>query len=412
MERLYVVFLFFFALTLNSHTQSISINNIDRTNYPIIKGEIIPYDFNGKRISNMNKNEWIVYENDKDCPVLSIDCPEARPKTIAISSVLALDISGSMANGNRLNIAKEAAAAWVNSMNSESECALTTFSSNSYEISDFSNDKEDLKEHISDIQSDGDITNFNQAFTSYSGSLFLAKSGANKRVLVFLSDGEDTLFTTDKAQQIIKYAIKNHITIYCLTIDQPCPKSLQNISEQTGGEWYDFISTGADAKNLYLSILQVVQQDLPCIISWRSVIPQNTSVDNMQITSQKNGIDMTFDKQTLYDLSKDRSLGRTVYHDFGKLPEGKGGKIKLRIKAVGDISLSGISLSGSETFSLEGFIPFKVILSDGEELCLTINYAPLSDEKVEGKIEIKLSNQTVYTVIIEGGEKILSLELK
>jgi uncharacterized protein with von Willebrand factor type A (vWA) domain len=245
--------------------QTLSIQNIDRSAYPYITGEIILYDALGNRITNTNPDDWIVRENSQQCRVIEFNCPRVRSNQVPVSAVLTIDVSGSIRDDYRLGIAKDAASAWVNSMNRQSECAITTFSHNINTVSRFQTNKNHLKNSINKISSDGGGTGFENAFKQSALPLF--SEAKNKKVLIFLTDGEDNQdFKKTEANEIIQNAISNDVSIYCLSIKQSCPHLLKNIAEQTNGNWYDNITNSSEAKNIYLSILQYEQNEQPCTV--------------------------------------------------------------------------------------------------------------------------------------------------
>ena len=410
MKRLFLAIVLLFACT-NLFSQSISIQNIDRSRYPIIKGEILPFDANGKRISNLSKDNWTVYENGVKCDLVEdIKCPQATQTEIPVSVVLTIDVSWSMSEINfegkkRIDIAKNAAKALVNALGSRSECALTTFSTTAKSSTNFSKDRSYINNQIDGFKL-FENTGFYSSFMDISnGAIEKFKNSSNtKKVLVFLTDGLDNQgFTKEQINSVIEEAKKNNITIYCLSIAQNSPESLKRISQETGGAWYENINSEEQAKNLYLNIIQYEQNQEPCTIVWRTEVQQSEPVENMRIKSNQNGIDLTLGKQTLYEISKYKKFGNSKYHNFGEIPEGQGAKIKVDITALGNVNVNKIRIVGNEDFKLKNTSTSKINLQNSEKLSLDVMYEPSSKNKAYGTIEIQLSDQTVYYVNLEGG---------
>ncbi|GAB1371835.1 hypothetical protein MASR1M45_18970 [Candidatus Kapaibacterium sp.] len=100
------------------------------------------------------------------------------------------------------------------------------------------------------------------------GGLEIAKSGKYKKVLVFLSDGHPN--NPPNVQSIISAALTNNITVFAVTLNMLCPQSLKDISSQTGGQWFENVTTEDEARNIYLQILRLAQGGEPCTIEWMS----------------------------------------------------------------------------------------------------------------------------------------------
>ncbi|MBI3258066.1 MAG: hypothetical protein HYZ54_01070, partial [Ignavibacteriae bacterium] len=114
---------YFFAglllLPVNLNGQeSISIFDIDSTNFPIMKAKFLA--FNNKQIPETpNIIDIVLTENGITRKVTDIYCPPSPPP-IPLSSVLTIDVSGSMTEKYndvpRMVLAQTAAKAWVNNL--------------------------------------------------------------------------------------------------------------------------------------------------------------------------------------------------------------------------------------------------------------------------------------------------------
>ena len=207
--------------------------------------------------------------------VINISCPPYHePK--ALSTVLTIDISGSMF-GPVFQNAQTACKAWINRLPFlKSECAITAFDDNSYLIEDFTNDKNRLLQSLSLLKANGG-TNYDAAFwTSKVSALEVANRGNFNKIVVFLSDGIPN--TDPQTQQIINIANEYKIVIYCVTLNIAAPQCLKEISARTGGFCFENITTESDAQAIYLKILNIAQDISPCSIEWESeaVCPKNS----------------------------------------------------------------------------------------------------------------------------------------
>ncbi len=272
-------------LTLDLSAQSFSVFDVDHSNFPTVKAKFYAFDEDGDQILNLSKSDFEITENGEPRNVVSVSCPTPKPPE-AISSVLTIDVSGSMRSG-RLDQAKAAARAWVNAMPlGKSECAITTFNSSNYFNQDFTTDKDKLLNIINSLSAGGG-TDFNAGFINpKAGALLAAEGGENKRVVVFLTDGQ----AQGNESAIIQKANDINATIFCVTLGMRCPQILKNVSEQTGGQWFENVMSEQQAKDIYLQVLQIAQNSDPCEIEWESGINCKSANVNVKAKFLRNGI--------------------------------------------------------------------------------------------------------------------------
>jgi WD40 repeat protein len=201
-----------------------------------------------------------------------VNCPSASSLK-DLSSVLVIDISGSMSYSDgmtsRIQLAKSAAHAWVNTMPlGRSECAVTSFDGSNYLNQDFTTDRTALRKAISPLTPLGG-TDYDAAFIkSMAGGLLVSKYGKYQKVIVFLTDG----LGAGTESTIIDEANKQNCIIYCVTLGMPAPAILKNISAKTGGQTFENITSEKEAEIVYRKILQLSQGALPCEVEWMSDI--------------------------------------------------------------------------------------------------------------------------------------------
>ena len=265
-------------LPLAVQAQSFSVFDIDDTNFPVIKAKFWAFDADGKQITNISPSDFEITEDCVQRDILNIYCPELQALQ-AISSVLTIDVSGSM-SGRNLEMAKEAARTWIETMPlGKSECAITSFTFENLMVQDFTTDKSRLLEKLNTIILGGG-TDFDAGFIDpMAGALITAEKGKHKRVLVFLTDGQ----SSGSENEIIQKANELEAQVFCITLGQECPKILRNIAEQTGGWWFENIIEVQQAKEIYLRILNVAQSVGACEIEWRSDYFCNTGKTNVNL---------------------------------------------------------------------------------------------------------------------------------
>ena len=86
------------------NSQSLNLFDVDASSYPIIKAKFFAFDAQGVQQRPLS-TDLVLKENNISRNITSVICP-SNPPTKALSSVLVIDISGSMfgGRGNAFNI--------------------------------------------------------------------------------------------------------------------------------------------------------------------------------------------------------------------------------------------------------------------------------------------------------------------
>jgi uncharacterized protein (TIGR02145 family) len=350
------------------HSQSLSVFDVDTTNFPTMKAKFLAYDKDNKQIGNFSISDFKLLEDAVNKNIISVNCPSYK-EPVALSSVLTIDVSSSM-SGTGLTNAKSAATAWINGLPlGKTECAITSFSNESNLVHDFTADRNILLQSIASLTSNGG-TDYDMAYweTVISG-LEVAKRGKYKRVLVFISDGQPN--QEPKTQKIIDIANKYNVVVYCVTLNMPSPQCLKDISTKTGGLWYENITTEEEARNIYLKILNVTQDVISCTIEWESGISCKSGIRDVEVRLLTNGAVSKTVYQTPYS-----SIARLEFNPVSV-------KFKNAIKDTcipitvtarnGSFNISNITGSNS---SYRFNPPTSFTLKAGESRNLTVCYTP------------------------------------
>ncbi|MGA2297344.1 MAG: VWA domain-containing protein [FCB group bacterium] len=150
MKIAFCIVIVFYLFCTSLMAQSLSVFNIDTSSFPTIKAKFFVIDAGGDQITNLSTSDFQVTENGQLRRVTTVSCPSPNPPQ-ALSSVLTIDISGSM-GGTGLSIAKEAVNVWINTLPlGTSECAINSFDDNNYINQDFTTDKTKLVNGINSL---------------------------------------------------------------------------------------------------------------------------------------------------------------------------------------------------------------------------------------------------------------------
>ncbi|MFN3270645.1 MAG: VWA domain-containing protein, partial [Candidatus Kapaibacteriota bacterium] len=125
--------------------------DIDDSNFPRMKAKVLVFDSSGNVVVDLHKDDFVVIEEGIQREVLSFNCIQSA-QSRNLSSVLCIDISGSMGEDNKIDIVKEVAKLWVDLLDpNTTECAITSFDDQFYLNQGFTTNKDLLKKAINSL---------------------------------------------------------------------------------------------------------------------------------------------------------------------------------------------------------------------------------------------------------------------
>ena len=360
--------LFMFLICCSAYSQSLSIFDVDTSNFPIMKAKFFAFDKDGKQI-RANAADFSLTENGQPRTILNVTCPSPKP-AIPLSSVLVFDVSGSM-EGSPLDMEKDIANTWINMLPlGNSDCSITSFSDDNYINQDFTTNKNKL---VNGINSLGIIrgTDYNAAMIDpAAGGVLMAKTGKHKRIIIFLTDGQPNF--EPRTQEIIDEANKDNITIFCLSINMSAHHTMMEFSNQTGGLYFENITSKKQAEDAMKKIFAFSQSSDMCEIEWKSGINCQSTLTNVEY------------KLNTYSL-KANSCYQSPNSSIAKL-EFKPASLNLKNSKPGikrdttitvtareaDFNITNITVSNA-AFSIS---PTSFSLKNGESNNLTVSFLP------------------------------------
>ena len=283
-----------FLLPLAAHAQSLTVFDIDTSSFPVMKAKFWAFDENRKQITNLSPSDFEITENGVQRDVISVSCPEPK-EPVAISSVLTIDVSGSMRRSDfgeiPVDLGKTTARELCNQIAMPpSEFALQTCDDKALLIKDFTTNRSKILSSIDPIRAFGGNNFVEQLLSPKTGLLNIAKTGKNKRTAVIYTDAWWYALTNHQLQRCIdtcnKYGIQFFAVIYKRPEAEPngIKKSLQLLADATGGLLYDGVTSEEAAIDIANKIQQSAQSSYPCEIEWESGIYCNFAKVNLNVS--------------------------------------------------------------------------------------------------------------------------------
>jgi Ca-activated chloride channel family protein len=228
-------------------------------------------DSKGKLITNLKKEDFRVYEDDKLQTIRSF----TRESDLPLSIALLVDSSGSVID--KLKFEKDAATDFFFSTikRRKDRAAVISFNSDVRLITDdtpdgFTDQPERLSEALRKIQAAGETAVFD-AVHKATASKLAHEQGERRRLIVLISDGEDTASKFSQTEAL-EMAQRHDVTIYAISTNktsdlksraqQKGDEVIQLLADETGGRAYfplkledlaaDFQKIGEELRSQYV----------------------------------------------------------------------------------------------------------------------------------------------------------------
>jgi|GEM_PF-4942888 len=177
-----VFFLIIFLIATNLFSQSLSLFEIDATNFPTIRGKFYAFDGAGQLV-RPSINDLSLTENGIPRTITNVSCPFQTQ--VRLSVVLVVDVTVF----NDINNTKSVMNSWINQLGlGQNEVALVTYDGNSYINQDFTTDRMRLQNSINSLQTLSSSEDHDGALQrATTGGITVAEKGRFKKVVLLLS---------------------------------------------------------------------------------------------------------------------------------------------------------------------------------------------------------------------------------
>jgi WD40 repeat protein len=267
------------ALSLSAFSQSLTLFDIDTTDFPIMRAKFYAFDEDGNQV-RPDASELRITEDGVEREILSVYCPPEKPP-ITVSVAMSIDVSGSMAGSKfgevPVELGKTTARELYNLIAMPpSEFALQTCNDKALIIEDFTTNRNRILTAIEPINANGDNDFVEHLLNNITGLINIAKNGKNKKVAVIYTDAWWYALTENELQECINLCKQQNIEFYSVIYSRPeaepngIKSSLQKICNETGGILYDGITSEEAAKGIALNLQKLTQGAEPCEIEWES----------------------------------------------------------------------------------------------------------------------------------------------
>lgn len=373
------------ASGLTLRAQDVDILSISDASYPIMRADVMFFDASNMPVSAA-AGEVTLTRNGQPWPVRSITCPERNYRPL--STVLSMDISGSMAGANLL-IAQTIATEWVNAMDADgSECAIMSFNHQNSFVHDFSADRVSLQAAINALTSRGGTSYDAALIDTVYGALRVMRAASQKRIVIVVTDGVGLL---QRSAEIIREAQSQGCAIYAVMIKGDVSASLDSVALATGGISISNVNTVADARRAFAMIRFFAERNGRCRVTWEEEA-QCRSVDP-QISigiSYRNRTDTRIYRPRPENVIALRA--EPPFLAFGKrTPNVSHDTTVVLTASVRDITILGVSNSSSQpVFTIVD--PLPLTIRPGQPRTIRVRCRPADSSRVYERLTLILDS--------------------
>ncbi|MDX9759844.1 MAG: choice-of-anchor D domain-containing protein [Bacteroidota bacterium] len=376
----------------------------DGRGFPEIAISFEALDAANKAIQTFSPSDFTVVENGIPRPVLSVSCPP--PVTPPISITFTFDISFSMTIDARLQNMKDASSQLVNDLSyPPAGSVITTFGDNTTIVLPYTTNKTPILNTISGLTASGGGTDFIGAFLNAgSGAVDVTKNLPGERYVVFMTDAFENL-TAAEENSIITAARAANIKVFTVSISpNTINYNLRRIAQQTGGKWFENVTTIQSAQAIFKEIGDQIFIYQPCTLIYRT--DGCDTERQISVTLRKNGRTVTQSTSVTVPQADMAWLdASTSLVDFGTVAGGQTRNENVVITSRGiTINVSAISTTES-AFRITNYggsaPPFT--LGPGQSRTLTIQYRPVNTDRVVSPLRITSDAPCQDGIVLSGG---------
>jgi Ca-activated chloride channel family protein len=181
-----------------------------RTGVELINVAVTVSDVNGRYISGLRQEDFVVYEDGVEQPITHFNS-----ERVPVSLGLVVDTSGSMA-GEKWDHARDALDRFLlDLLGPDDQVFLYQFSSDPFLLEDWTTDRQRLSRAMRRIVPNGGTA----MYDTLAEAVPLADSGSNrKKAIVVISDGNDTNSTTE-VPDLKRLIRETEVLVYAVGID-------------------------------------------------------------------------------------------------------------------------------------------------------------------------------------------------
>lgn len=250
------------AVLAQESGHQIRITQVDKSKFPQVTVYVSVVNEKGEPVG-IDPSTIQIFENEQTMQPMDIRGGGNSPGTVPVTTMLVMDISGSMDKNGKLAAAKEAAKAYVTQMRPGDQAGLMTYDTQTYYVQPITGDTETLVNAIDGLVTGGDTAMYNALVEAEKN---LEPINGRKSIIV-LTDGLDNK-SQSTAKDVISAIGQSGLSISTIGFGDATSRGqvgldeagLKLLAEKTGG-LYAFAEDAETLSAIYQQYGEVLQSE-------------------------------------------------------------------------------------------------------------------------------------------------------
>jgi WD40 repeat protein len=376
------------AFSLGAFSQNLIISNIDQSEYPIIKADLIATDQDGNQITNINPNDVIITENGIERNVIDVECPNIQPKDLSVCVMVD--------SYKYLELIKNTVVKIPDLLDLEQDEMGITIMDRGVQIhQDFSDDYDQLISAAQTIPTAPGVDVDAMFYSPVSGGVpFIKDRKTEQKVLILVSDLHCPNLNVDEAQ-LIQDAKDNNIAITAILLGTNDYSGLfTRLADATGGLVYEYAKEETEIDKIYKEIIGYSKITDPCKISWETEVPCTSGYTSVEISFDNQKAKSEYENP-IENVASLQAEPRFIY--FGKRLPSSTNDTTITLTAINaDFTVTEINRKyGSADFSVIN-TNFPLFIPENSSRDITLRFSPSDSSMKFGSFEIETDKCKSY----------------
>jgi VWFA-related protein len=240
----------------------IRITQVDKSRFPQVTVYVSVVDANGNPVG-IDPQTIQILENNQAMQFTDVRGGENSAQTVPVTTMLVVDISGSMDKNGKLSAAKEAAKTYVSQMRPGDQAGLMTYDTQTYYVQPITTDTAALTAAIDGLVTGGDTAMYNALVEAETN----LQSLNGRKSIIVMTDGLDNK-SQSTSDDVIAGVGQSGLTISTIGFGDATSRGqvgldeegLKSLAENTGG-LYAYAEDADTLSKIYQQYGEVLQSE-------------------------------------------------------------------------------------------------------------------------------------------------------
>lgn len=240
---------------------NINVTQVDTSEFPKVTVYVSVTDQAGEPIV-VNSSSLILKEDGKE---ITPDQVLGKGESGQLTTILAIDVSGSMNTADKLKIAKSVAKSYIEQMRPDDQAGIISFNVTNRVVQTVTSDKNLLASAIESLQAGGDTA----MYDALAVAINVVNPLSGRKAIITLTDGMDNS-SKQSSNEVIKTIGEKGLSISTVGFGEPNQSTaslsglderiLKSIANQTGGQ-YGYANDQTSLQQIYEKYSRTLQSE-------------------------------------------------------------------------------------------------------------------------------------------------------